>query len=102
MDDHITDPKDVAVDQVAEGVPARRAFRPLRVWPTVLLIVLMIAARFVLLRPPLTRQAVMAWLAGICLIDAFFLMLLDQSAMALLAGACFGLTLAAHRFIAGT
>jgi len=63
---------------------------------------LLIAARFVLIRPPLTRHAVMAWLAGICLIDAFFLMLLDQSAMALLAGACFGLTLAAQRFIAGT
>jgi len=75
--------------------------RPL-VMAGAMIVWLFIAARFVLVRPPLTRHAVMAWLAGICLIDAFYLMLLDQSAMALLAGACFGLTLAAQRFVSGT
>lgn len=52
--------------------------------------------------PPRTPQAVMAWISGICLIDAYYLALLDQPHAALLAAACFIVTALAHRRIAGT
>lgn len=52
--------------------------------------------------PPRTRQAVMAWIAAISLVDAFFLCLLDQPILALGAVACWAITSVAHRRIAGT
>ena len=60
------------------------------------------AARRLFNHPPQTRQAVMAYLAGICLVDAYFLALLDRSALSLIAIACFIMTASAHRRIPGT
>ena len=60
------------------------------------------AAGHVLRRPPRIKQAVLAWLSGICLADAFFLTLLDLPLAALIALACFGLTALGHRYILGT
>lgn len=47
--------------------------------------------------PPRTRQAIVTWLAGMCLIDAFFLTLWDRPIMALVAGGCFVVTVFAQR-----
>lgn len=52
--------------------------------------------------PPRTRQAVMTWLSGFCLIDAFYLTLLDAPQLALVAMIAFALTVMGHRRIAGT
>jgi len=60
------------------------------------------ATGFVFARPARTRQAVMACLSGICLVDAYFLTLLDRSTLSLAAVVCFVITAAAHRRIAGT
>ncbi len=63
---------------------------------------LILAARLALSRPPNTKNAILTWLAGICLIDAFFLTLLDQPILALGALGCFVLTAIGHRYILGT
>ncbi|MCH8165278.1 MAG: UbiA family prenyltransferase [Planctomycetes bacterium] len=60
------------------------------------------AAGRVFVRPSEIGRAVHAWLAGICLIDAFFLTLLDQPAAALICLGCFCLTAVGHRYILGT
>ena len=52
--------------------------------------------------PPRTREAVMAWISGICLIDAVYLAQHDRPALMAAAGACFILTLVIQRRIAGT
>ena len=43
-----------------------------------------------------------AYIAGICLLDAIFVASTGEIPLALLAVACFGLTLALQRFIPGT
>ncbi len=58
--------------------------------------------RHLLLHPPRLPAAVMGMLAAICLIDAFYLALLEQRGMAALALALFIVTLLAHRRISGT
>lgn len=63
---------------------------------------LVLLQRHILTTPPRMKPAVMGWLAGICLLDAFYLALLDQPALATLAGVCFCVTLLAHRTISGT
>jgi 4-hydroxybenzoate polyprenyltransferase len=60
------------------------------------------AASSALVSPPRIKTAVGGWLAGICLIDAFYLALLDEPVLIVAALACFGATLAAHRAIPGT
>jgi 4-hydroxybenzoate polyprenyltransferase len=60
------------------------------------------AARAVLTKPPNTKAAIHLWISGMCLIDAFFLALLQQPLAALVALVCFGLTVYSHRHIAGT
>jgi 4-hydroxybenzoate polyprenyltransferase len=60
------------------------------------------AARRVLRRPPRTRAAVLIWLSGFCLMDSYFLMLLERRALAGLAMACWVATIIGHRRIAGT
>jgi 4-hydroxybenzoate polyprenyltransferase len=60
------------------------------------------AARAVLVTPPNTKSAILLWISGMCLVDAFFLALLEQPLAALLALLCFGLTVYSHRHIAGT
>ena len=63
---------------------------------------LILAARRALARPPNTTNAILTWLAGMCLLDAFYLTLLDQPILALGAIACFALTTIGHRHILGT
>jgi 4-hydroxybenzoate polyprenyltransferase len=53
-------------------------------------------------RPPRIRHAVGRWIAAMCLLDAFFLTLLDRPVAALVAGGWFVVTVAAHRRIAGS
>lgn len=52
--------------------------------------------------PPRTRRAVMTWLSGFCLIDAFYLTLLDAPLLSLVAVIAFAITVMGHRRIAGT
>jgi 4-hydroxybenzoate polyprenyltransferase len=63
---------------------------------------LVAAARHAMARPPRVPAAVMAWLAGICLVDATFLVHLGYWPVALIAVACFGLTRWGHRYILGS
>ena len=58
--------------------------------------------RLVFRQPPETSRAVLGWLSGICLIDAYSLTLLDRPGIALIAVACFIMTVWAHRAIRGT
>ncbi len=63
---------------------------------------LVLAARHALARPPRTKNAILNWLSGICLIDAFYLTLLEQPTFAVAALGCFVLTAIGHRYILGT
>lgn len=58
--------------------------------------------RYVFAKPPQTVKAVLTWLSGMCLVDAYFLTLLNQPILALIAGGCFLLTAWGHRHILGT
>jgi 4-hydroxybenzoate polyprenyltransferase len=83
------------------------AIRPLAAaWAIVAGIPLVIhlawAASRLLRRRPDVKGAVLAWLAGISLVDAFFLTLLERPTWAIVAAACFAVTVAAHRRIPGT
>lgn len=53
-------------------------------------------------RPQQVRAAVQGWLSGICLVDGFYLSLLDRPAWAGVAIACFIVTMLGHRVILGT
>lgn len=76
------------------------------VWPLVGIVALgawlAFAVRAVFARPPRTVQAVLTWLSGISLVDAFFLTLLDRPGWAAVAGACFVVTAWGHRHVLGT
>ncbi len=63
---------------------------------------LVFASRHLWARPPRMKCAVLGWLSGICLVDALFLVLLDQPGLAGAAAACFVLTAIGHRYILGT
>jgi hypothetical protein len=52
--------------------------------------------------PPATKKAVLTFLSGMCLVDAYFLALLNQPWWSLVAAACFIITALGHRRIAGT
>lgn len=60
------------------------------------------SARLIRRQPPKVVPAVLGWLAGISLLDAFFLSFTQRPALALVALCCFGVTVAGHRRIAGT
>jgi hypothetical protein len=60
------------------------------------------AARAVLAAPADPKAAILRWISGMCLVDAFFLTLLGQAAAALAALACFAFTVLSHRRISGT
>ena len=68
----------------------------------ILLIVLSRAAIFVLREPPRIKQAVLTWLACICLLDCLFLAVLANPIPAAVAGLCFAMTTLSHRKIGGT
>jgi 4-hydroxybenzoate polyprenyltransferase len=77
-------------------------------WPwAVLMMALLLAwlsraVGHVFAAPPRTRNAVMTWLSGFCLVDAFYLSLLDASILAIVAVAGFVITTLGHRRILGT
>jgi len=48
------------------------------------------------------KPAVLGYLAGICLLDALYLTLLDHNTLAIVALACFVVTIMGHRIISGT
>jgi len=60
------------------------------------------SARLIRQRPPRVVPAVLGWLSGISLLDAFFLSFTQRPELALIALGCFAATVAAHRRIAGT
>lgn len=68
----------------------------------VLVFALVSSQRFLLSRPARVKPAVMAMLAAICLVDAYFLTLLDQPGVALAAAGCWAVTTLGHRRVAGT
>lgn len=77
-------------------------------WPmsaiaaTFLICWLIQALRNAIATPPRMKNAILGWLSGICLLDAFYLALLDQPILSVVALACFGLTAIGHRYILGT
>lgn len=68
----------------------------------ILVIWLARSAQFLRMDPPKVVPAVLGWLAGISLLDAFFLTLTPRPELALAALACFAATVVGHRRIAGT
>ncbi len=60
------------------------------------------SARFIRMEPPKVVPAVLGWLAGISLIDAFFLTFTHRPELSLVAFGCFAVTVWGHRKIAGT
>ncbi len=73
-------------------------------WITGFLLILWILRASLYLFPPHRRtdQAVLGWIGALSLIDAFYLSILGQPALILIAGACFLWTLIGHRYISGT
>jgi hypothetical protein len=60
------------------------------------------AARHLVGDPLRVHLAVRGWLAGICLLDAYFLLLMGWPRAAWAAAGCFGLTVLGQRRVAGT
>lgn len=58
--------------------------------------------RSVFSTPPKIKQAILIWLSGMCLVDVWFLTVLDRPLLAILAGICFIITTYGHRRITGT
>ena len=71
--------------------------------PSLLLLVWLIrSARHIWSTPPKVVPAILGWLSGISLLDAFFLALLNQPELSLIAVFCFFTTVLGHRRILGT
>ncbi len=83
-------------------------FMPIFDWrwtvPAALILALWLirSARFIWQCPPKVVPAVLGWLAGISLLDAFFLTFTPFPWLSLAALACFAVTVRGHRRIAGT
>ncbi len=60
------------------------------------------AIGFIRKSPPKTKDAVLTWLSGMCLLDAFFLALMAQPLMFMIALGCFLATVWGHRGVSGT
>ena len=79
---------------------------PTTIYPCIVAVILLIilsrAATFVLSEPPQVKQAVLTWLACICLLDSLFLAILVGPWPAVVAGSCFALVTVSHRRIKGT
>lgn len=63
---------------------------------------LVAAQRHLLVGQARVKEAVLSYIAGICLIDAFYLTLLERNELAVVAGICFVVTLLGHRRVSGT
>jgi 4-hydroxybenzoate polyprenyltransferase len=88
-------------------VPAAFALSlPTTIYPCIialaLLIILSRAALLVFAEPPRTKQAVLIWLACICLLDCLILAVLASPKLAVTAGLCFVAVTLGHRKIGGT
>jgi 4-hydroxybenzoate polyprenyltransferase len=59
-------------------------------------------ARFLFIVPPRVKDAVMAFISGICLVDALYLCLMERLPLALIAVACCVLTVMLQRRVSGT
>ncbi len=79
---------------------------PTTIYPCIIALVLLIilsrVAMFVLSEPPQVKQAVLTWLACICLLDSLFLAVLASPAPAVAAGLFFVVVTLSHRKIGGT
>jgi heme O synthase-like polyprenyltransferase len=79
---------------------------PTTIYPCIIALILLIilsrAAMFVLSEPPQVKQAVMTWLACICLLDCLFLAVLASPAPAVVAGLFFVVVTLSHSKIGGT
>jgi len=60
------------------------------------------ACRAVFTNPPKIKQAILTWLSGMCLVDAWFLTTLDRPVLAIVAGLCFIVTIYGHKKVSGT
>lgn len=90
----------VAVAPVLVGAPAEWGWA---IAAALLLVAWLARSAVMVLRdPPRTQAAVMGWLSGICLLDAFYLALLQHPGAAAAAAACFALTATGHRAVSGT
>ncbi|MCA9291399.1 MAG: hypothetical protein KDA25_09735, partial [Phycisphaerales bacterium] len=63
---------------------------------------ILLASRHAAARPARIGIAVQGWLAAICVVDAMYLVALDEVAFAAVAAGCFVLTRLGHRVIVGT
>jgi 4-hydroxybenzoate polyprenyltransferase len=79
---------------------------PTTIYPCIialaLLVILSRAALLALAEPPETKQAVLIWLACICLLDCLILAVLASPAPTVIAGLCFVVVILSHRKIGGT
>jgi 4-hydroxybenzoate polyprenyltransferase len=79
---------------------------PTTIYPCIiamaLLIILSRAALWAFAEPPRTKQAVVIWLASICLLDCLILAVLASPTLAVTAGLCFVAVTLGHRKIGGT
>jgi hypothetical protein len=79
---------------------------PKTVYPCIialaLLIILSRAALLAFAEPPKIKQAVLTWLASICLLDCLMLAVLANPVPAVIAGLCFVVVTLSHRKIGGT
>ena len=60
------------------------------------------AVRAAFATPPQTKKAVLTWISGFCLLDVFFLNVLGQPGLSVVALACFAATVLLHRRVIGT
>jgi hypothetical protein len=81
--------------------------RPTHVRPASMAVVALAACMFtacwfVFIKPPLIKLAVLTWLSGICIVDAWFLTVLDQPMLAIIPGICSIITMYGYKRISGT
>lgn len=60
------------------------------------------ACWFVFINPPLIKLAVLTWLSGMCIVDAWFLTVLDQPMLAIIPGICSIVNIYMYKRISGT
>src|SRR5690606_2335518 len=91
----------IAISPLVVVLPDAWSFWPVAVG-ALLLTWLVASMRHIRAAPLRISQAVMAWIAGIALMDAFILALLGEQGLVIVAVGAFFLTIAGHRTIAGS